>query len=100
MPHLKCVACRVRSRVSGPPTDWIGDHCPVCEAPLEPVERPSEVLGFRLIPLSGAEPREALRGAFRWLDDDGKFDAGSVAAALANPRPPLDPTTTRSGDAP
>jgi hypothetical protein len=115
MPHLKCVACRVRLRTSGLPGDGVGDLCPECGVLLEPVERLSEILGFRSITLREAEPvgtgqrladsvgdiqalrrareeREELRGAFRWLDDDGNFDPGSIAAALAQPAPPLDPT--------
>lgn len=114
MPHLKCVGCRVRLRTSGVPgdDDGVGDLCPVCGSLLEPVERLSEVLGFRSITPRGAEPvgtrqrfadsvgdiqalrraREDREAPFRWLDDDGNFDPGSVAAVLARPAPPLDPT--------
>ena len=47
MPHYKCVACRTRAvqtgRLGDPP---IGDCCPRCGAPWEPVEALAEIVGF------------------------------------------------------
>jgi hypothetical protein len=111
MPHLKCVACRVRLRAPGVPG---AVECPECDAPLEPVDRPSEIIGFRAVePRADSESvsplvdrlgdmaarrraREDLEEAtesWRWLNDDGSFDPGSVSAALARAAPlPPDPT--------
>ena len=48
MPHLKCEHChtRVHQAWSLDPAD---DVCPECEAPLEPVGGPAELVGYRLM---------------------------------------------------
>ena len=107
MPDFKCVACRVRLRRPG--RDGAGGPCPICETPLEPVGRLSEIVGFRSMEVGGGEPVEPLArpvgdltkrresrteqvDAELWLDDGGSFDTEAVAAALERlpPRPRAD----------
>ena len=103
MPDLKCTACGIRLRAPG--GDEIGELCPLCQAPLEPVGQRSEVVGFRLLerggsaaeddlskpltrPISDLTERRDARieqsqlDAERWLDDGGSFDTQAVTVAL------------------
>ena len=93
MPDFKCAACKVRLRSPG--GDATDRTCPVCHAPLEPVGKLSEIVGFRSIDVGPAEfepfarpisdltkRREARLDAERWLDDGGSFDSEAAAAAL------------------
>jgi hypothetical protein len=102
MPDFKCVACRIRLR--SPVGDRVPRPCPVCEAPLEPVDELSEVVGFRSLQPHDAEIEERFAdrvsdlterrearieelrvAAERWLDEGGSFDTEAVAAALDPP---------------
>jgi hypothetical protein len=47
MVHRMCAACRIRSQSLRPADDVLPEPCPGCGAPLEPVDRPSSILGFR-----------------------------------------------------
>jgi hypothetical protein len=49
MPHYKCVPCRARTQHTGKLGDPIGDICPQCGAPLEPVGDLQEVIGFERV---------------------------------------------------
>ena len=83
MPHLKCVACRIR--LHSPPSP-VGELCPGCGSPLEPVRELSELVGLQAIRW---EPDEAQQesDAWRWLDDGGSFSPEAVAQAMAKPEP-------------
>jgi hypothetical protein len=109
MPDFKCADCRIRLRSPG--GDAVGERCPVCEAPLEPVGELSELVGFRSLegrgtpvegerastpepltrPVSDLTKRRESRiersrpDAERWLSDGGSFDPEAVAAALDPP---------------
>jgi hypothetical protein len=49
MAHFKCPACRARVWRDGAAMNHIGDLCPACAGPLEPVERLEELVGFRAL---------------------------------------------------
>jgi hypothetical protein len=49
MAHFKCSPCKARVWRDGPTADHIGDLCPACAGPLEPVERAEELIGFRAL---------------------------------------------------
>jgi hypothetical protein len=113
MAHFKCADCRTRLHTTAGTPDPVGHLCPECGCLLEPVGKPSEVVGFRSI-----EPRDdALDGdalgtrkrlserlgdliahrdatlaqarldAQYWVDDGGSFRAEAVAL----PHPEIDP---------
>jgi hypothetical protein len=48
MPHFKCVACKTRLYSAAVPADLVGDLCPGCGSPLEPVGELAEIVGFQL----------------------------------------------------
>ena len=92
MPDVKCVACRIRTRLAE-----AGEPCPACGSPLERVGELAEVVGFRSITTTDgpvdATPvgdftarRNALYAqrvrdavdAERWTDDGG-FAVAAVA---------------------
>jgi hypothetical protein len=60
--------------MAGTLPDRVGDLCPECGSPLEPVAQLAEIVGFRAIKSRDAE---------RWADDGGSFRADAVAL----PRP-------------
>ena len=118
MPHLKCVACKARLHGETGRADLVGDLCPGCGSPLEPVGELAEVVGFRRVQRRGsaaqassgglqrladrvgeirtlpqAHEKQAPLDASRWLDDGGSFSPGAVAEAVALPKPPRPPTT-------
>jgi hypothetical protein len=49
MPHFKCVRCKTRLYSAAAPADLVGDRCPGCGFPLEPVGELAEIVGFRSI---------------------------------------------------
>ena len=84
MPHFKCVTCRTRLSAVGAS----GDVCDGCGAPLEPVTKLAEVVGYRAIttaPHDGSSRRrrhmqaQARRSAELWIEDT------AVAVALSRP---------------
>jgi hypothetical protein len=99
MPHYKCVACKSRLHSAGSPADDVGDLCPGCGAPLEPVGELAEIVGFRsikpgdnapdgdapILALRKAIRAQARRDAERWLDDGGSFNPEAVAEEMALP---------------
>lgn len=101
MPHLKCVACKIRLSSGRSPADPVGDLCPGCGASLEPVGSLTEVVGFRSLASGGGsefagrvgdliERREAVREearaqADRLMDEFASLRA--AAAALPGPEP-------------
>jgi hypothetical protein len=56
MAHSKCLACRARVWREGDAVDHLGDLCPGCGGPLEPVSNLSKLIGFRAL---RARPRSA-----------------------------------------
>ena len=58
MAHSKCVTCRARVWRQGDPVDHLGDLCPGCGGPLEPVSDLSELIGLRSL---RARPRSSGR---------------------------------------
>jgi hypothetical protein len=113
MPHFKCVACKTRLYSAAGPADPVGDLCPGCGSPLEPVGELAEIVGFQSIKprdgaADGSRPRrhqpiagrvdalfahreailaQARLDAVRWVDDGGSFRPEAVAQAMAL-RPP------------
>lgn len=85
MPHLMCVACRIRCQSAGGAGPLVDDLCPGCGAPWELVDELSSVLGFQMI--SARDRAVAESDEARWLDDggDGNFPS-AVAVALPRPR--------------
>ncbi len=96
MRDFQCVACRIRTRPAGD-----GDECPGCGAPLEPVSRLADVVGFRSVTSGGRVGNPAPVGDFTarrdaayaqrvsdamdaepWMDVDG-FAVAAVALATA-----------------
>jgi hypothetical protein len=49
MPHFKCVGCKTRLYSAAAPADLVGDLCPECGSPLEPVHELAEIVGFQSI---------------------------------------------------
>ena len=47
MPHLKCLGCKTRLYSAAARVDLVDDLCPRCGAPLEPVGRLTEIIGFQ-----------------------------------------------------
>jgi hypothetical protein len=102
MPHLKCEACKIRLHSSEARGDDVGDLCPGCGAPLEPVSDLSEIVGFQAASrdpartdMSPGHRRLAdrigeIRAARAALDDGGGFSPEAVAQAAALPRPKTD----------
>jgi hypothetical protein len=56
MPHYKCLPCKTRLYSAASPTDLVGDLCPECGSPLEPVGELAEVVGFRSIKSPDSTP--------------------------------------------
>ena len=64
MPHYKCDRCRTRQYSAAGPREVVGDLCPGCGSPLEPVGDLTEIVGFRSIAHDhGADDLLALREA-------------------------------------
>jgi len=74
MPHFKCVACRTRLHSAAAPADVLGDLCPRCGSPLEPVGELAEIVGF-----------QSIRQRNSPADDGGSFSTEAQAAALPKP---------------
>ena len=112
MPHLKCVACRMRLESARATDDLVGELCPGCGSPLEPVSELAEIVGFRSFKQRDAAGEDTPPGtheriagriddafarraavlaqaidAERWDDDGGSFGPEAAAQALALPRP-------------
>ena len=84
LPHLKCVACRVRLQSPRSAVGGVGELCPGCGELLESVRELSELVGFQAVrPAPDEGERES--EAARWLDDGGRFLPGAVAQVLAVP---------------
>jgi hypothetical protein len=49
MPHFKCTACKTRLHSPQTPANQVGDLCPGCGSPLEPVGELAEIVGFQAI---------------------------------------------------
>jgi len=76
MSHLKCETCRTRFQTEDRrPGDGLDDRCPVCNSPLEPPRRLSELVGFRRARFDVALP-----------DDNSDF-LTAFAMALTPPGP-------------
>ena len=45
MAHFKCLACTTRLYSTDSEADPIGDVCPVCGSPLEPIGELDEIVG-------------------------------------------------------
>lgn len=56
MAHSRCVNCSARVWREGEPADHLGDLCPGCGGPLEPVSDLSELIGLRSL---RSRPRSA-----------------------------------------
>jgi hypothetical protein len=80
MPHFKCVACRTRLHSAAAPADVLGDLCPRCGSPLEPVGELAEIVGF-----------QSIRQRNSPADDGGSFSPEAVAQAAALPKPEENP---------
>jgi hypothetical protein len=77
VPHFKCVACKTRLHRTAGPGELVGDLCPGCGSPLEPVGELAEIVGFQTVkPRDGAAETEL--DAERWLDDGGSFSPEAV----------------------
>jgi hypothetical protein len=88
MPHFKCVACKTRLYSAAASADLVGDLCPDCGSPLEPVGELAEIVGFRSIESGHGARREAILAqarldAERGIDDGGSFSPEAVADAMA-----------------
>ena len=53
MPHFKCEGCKTRLYSAVAPAGFVGDLCPGCGSPLEPVGELTEILGFQLTEMVG-----------------------------------------------
>jgi hypothetical protein len=66
MPHFKCVTCTTRSTAPGP--------CEDCGSALEPADRLSEIMGYRLMrppaPADGESFARAVAIALRSANGD------------------------------
>jgi hypothetical protein len=49
MPHFKCVACKIRLSGAAGAADPVGDLCPGCGSPLEPVGELADIVGFQSV---------------------------------------------------
>jgi hypothetical protein len=49
MAHFRCRPCRARVWRDGGVAEHLGDLCPGCGGPLEPVERAEELVGLRAL---------------------------------------------------
>jgi hypothetical protein len=113
MPHFKCVGCRTRLCSAARPADLVGDLCPGCGSPLEPVGKLAEIVGFQSIThrhgaVDDSPPRrperiggrvdalfarreallaQARRDAGRSVDDGGSATPEAMAEAVALPTP-------------
>jgi hypothetical protein len=47
--HFRCTPCRARVWRDGSVAEHVGDLCPGCGGPLEPVERAEELVGLRAL---------------------------------------------------
>jgi hypothetical protein len=104
MRDFKCVACRIRTRRAEASFDVVGDPCPGCGCPLEPVGGLGEVVGFRSVtttehPVDDPAPvgdftarrnaiyAQRVRDALDtepWMDDGG-YAISAVALPTAHP---------------
>src|ERR1700716_3192745 len=108
MPHYKCEACKTRLYSAGSPAELLSELCPDCGSLLKPVERSSEVIGFRSItsraevadsespktngpitePVNKSVPPRAATLAEGepyvepWLDEGDSYPAEAIALAL------------------
>jgi hypothetical protein len=113
MPHFKCVGCKTRLYSAACPADLVGDLCPGCGSPLEPVGKLAEIVGFQSIThrsdaVDGSSPRRPRRigsrvdalfarreallararlDAGRSADDGGTSGPEAMAEAIAPPTP-------------
>jgi hypothetical protein len=112
MPHFKCVGCKTRLYSAARPADLVGDRCPGCGLPLEPVGELAEIVGFQSIAhrrgaLDDSPPRRSQRigrvdalfarreallaqariDAGRSVDDGGSATSEAMAEAIVLPIP-------------
>jgi hypothetical protein len=112
MPHFKCVGCRTRLYSAAAAADPVGELCPECGSPLEPVGELAEIVGFQsirqrdsaaddgparrhqrtgdridLLPLRAAIRSRARLDRGRRADGGGSFSPDAVAQAIALPPP-------------
>jgi hypothetical protein len=79
MPHLKCVACRVRVPHARA-TTALTARCPLCDGPLEPVGALTEIVGFQAVaPPAGSDAPGA--GHQRLAEEVAKVMARRRASA-------------------
>lgn len=69
MPHFKCVGCKLRLQADSRPVNDVGDICPVCGNPLEPVADLTELVGYA-------------RAEAQWMDDSILPGVQTVAMPL------------------
>ncbi len=67
MPHFKCVGCKLRLHTDSGPVNQVGDPCPVCGTPVEPVADLTELVGFA-------------RAEAQWMDDGGTLPGVQTVA--------------------
>ena len=76
MAHSKCLTCRARVWREGDAVDHLGDLCPGCGGPLQPVSDLSELVGFRSL---RARPRSVSRA----LPDRSQRIAAAIRETIA-----------------
>jgi hypothetical protein len=81
MPHFKCVGCKLRVHADSPPVNDVGDDCPVCGVPLEPVADLGELVGFQSV--SRPNHEIATRGHHLLVAQIAEFQVRRDAAELA-----------------
>jgi hypothetical protein len=110
MPHFKCVPCKTRMSSAAGTDGLVGDLCPYCGSPLEPVGDLAEIVGFQSIKAreGGAEDRppgayqrladrvddvvarhaasctQARLDAARWIDDGGSVSTDPAAESVGS----------------
>jgi hypothetical protein len=67
MPHFKCLGCKTRLYSAAPRVDLVEDLCPRCGAPLEPVGRLTEIMGFQSM---AREPERLAEAIARTAPDE------------------------------
>ena len=90
MPHLKCVACRIRLHSRRSQVGGVGEPCPGCGEPLEAVGRLSELVGFQASAPASYDVEHESDPA-TWLDDDGRSLPEAIAQAMA--KTPSEPSS-------
>lgn len=53
MPHYACMTCKTRLRAPRMPAGIVGELCPKCSGPLEPVADLADLVGYQTIDRAG-----------------------------------------------